>query len=167
MSDTDSLFVNVFRVPQVRYRKMGQIFLKGALWLRIPQPLYFYQEDKNGLLVLILYLRLLLSNLLWLLYADAKKTYHSILTNPSASVLNQSNSLWPHGLGPTRLLCPQHVPGKHTGVGCYFLLAGIFLTQGSNLLSYIIRWFFTTESLGKSSESQSLLLNKMHFVFNV
>ena len=140
-----------------------RFFLKGALWLRIPQPLYFYQEDRNGLFILILYLRLLLSNLLWLLYADAKKTYHSLLMNSSAWVLNQSHSLLPHGLGPTRLLCPWDVPGKNTGV----LLPGIFLTQELNLLSCIIHWLFTTESLGKSSESQSLLLDIMYFVFNV
>jgi len=36
-------------------------------------------------------------------------------------------------LWPTRLLCPWNFPGKkHTGVGCHFLLQGIFLTQGSN-----------------------------------
>ena len=33
---------------------------------------------------------------------------------------------------PTRLLCPWGFPGKNTGVGCHFLLKGIFLTQGSN-----------------------------------
>ena len=44
-----------------------------------------------------------------------------------------SNSLWPHGLWPTRLLCPWNFPGKSTGVGCHFLLQGIFQTQGSNL----------------------------------
>ena len=32
----------------------------------------------------------------------------------------------------TRLLCPWDFPGKTTGVGCHFLLWGIFLTQGSN-----------------------------------
>ena len=38
-----------------------------------------------------------------------------------------------HGLmEPTRLLCPWDFPGKKTGVGCYFLLQGIFLTQGLN-----------------------------------
>lgn len=26
MSDTNNLYVNIFRVPQVSYRKMGQIF---------------------------------------------------------------------------------------------------------------------------------------------
>ena len=32
----------------------------------------------------------------------------------------------------TRLLCPWDFPGNNTGVGCYFLLQGIFLTQGLN-----------------------------------
>ena len=32
-----------------------------------------------------------------------------------------------------RLLCPWNSPGKNTGVGCNFLLQGIFLTQGKNL----------------------------------
>ena len=35
-------------------------------------------------------------------------------------------------LQPTRLLCPWNSPGKNTGVGCHFLLQGIFLTQESN-----------------------------------
>ena len=38
----------------------------------------------------------------------------------------------PRGLEPIRLLPPWDSPGKNTGVGCYFLLQGIFLTQGSN-----------------------------------
>ena len=33
-----------------------------------------------------------------------------------------SNSLWLHGLQPTRLLCPWDFPGKSTGVGCHCLL---------------------------------------------
>ena len=44
-----------------------------------------------------------------------------------------SDSLWPHGLQPTRLLRPWDSPGKNTGVGCHFLLQGIFSTQGLNL----------------------------------
>ena len=43
-----------------------------------------------------------------------------------------SNSLWPHGLQPTRLLRPWDFPGESTGVGCHFLLQGIFPTQESN-----------------------------------
>ena len=37
-----------------------------------------------------------------------------------------------HGLQPARLLCPWDFPGKNTGVGCHFLLQGIFPTQRSN-----------------------------------
>ena len=33
-----------------------------------------------------------------------------------------SNSLWPHGLEPTRLLCPWDFPGKNTGVSIHSLL---------------------------------------------
>ena len=43
-----------------------------------------------------------------------------------------SDSLWPHGLQPTRPLCPWDSPGKNTRVGCIALLQGIFPTQGSN-----------------------------------
>ena len=31
-----------------------------------------------------------------------------------------------------RILCPRNSPGKNIGVGCHFLLRGIFPTQGSN-----------------------------------
>ena len=44
-----------------------------------------------------------------------------------------SESVRPHGLWSARLLCPWDSPGKNTGVGCHFLLQGIFPTQGSNL----------------------------------
>ena len=39
---------------------------------------------------------------------------------------------------PTRLLCPCKFPGKNTGVGCHFLLQGIFPTQGLN--SHLLNW---------------------------
>ena len=43
-----------------------------------------------------------------------------------------SDSLQSHGLEPTRILHPWNFPGKSTGVGCHFLLQGIFPTPGSN-----------------------------------
>ena len=52
-------------------------------------------------------------------------------THSVVSVL--SESLWPHWLQPTKLLCPWDSPSKDIGVGCHALLQGIFLTQGSNL----------------------------------
>ena len=45
------------------------------------------------------------------------------------SHLAVSDSLGPHGLQPTRLLCPQDSPGKNTGVGCHALHQDIFPTQ--------------------------------------
>ena len=54
--------------------------------------------------------------------------YMSVLSH---SVI--SDSLRPRGLWPTRLLCPWDSLGKNAGVGCHFLLQGIFLTQGTNL----------------------------------
>ena len=40
----------------------------------------------------------------------------------------------PCGLQSTRL-CPCDFPGKNTGVGCHFLLQGIFLTMDRNSIS--------------------------------
>ena len=48
----------------------------------------------------------------------------------SCSVL--SDFLKHYGLQPARFLCPWDSLGKNTRVGCYFLLQGIFSTQGSN-----------------------------------
>ena len=49
--------------------------------------------------------------------------------------------LWPHGLQPTRVLCPWDSPGKNTVVGCHFFLHGIFPTLGSNVhLLCLLHW---------------------------
>ena len=51
-----------------------------------------------------------------------------------------SEFLGPHGLQPTRLLCPWGSPGKNIGVGSRSLLQGIFLTEGLNLGLLNCRW---------------------------
>ena len=51
--------------------------------------------------------------------------------------------MWPHGLQTSRHLCPWDFWGKNTGVGCHFLLQGIFLTQGLTQASLIAGRFFT------------------------
>ena len=61
---------------------------------------------------------------------------HVILIMKESESVSRSivpDSLRLHGLQPVRLLCPGDFPGKDTGMGCHFLLQGIFLTQGSNL----------------------------------
>ena len=63
-------------------------------------------------------------------------TSWDVVVSPRSSpaLLTQScPTLWLQGLQPTRLFCPWNFPGKNTGVGCHFLLQGIFLTQGLNL----------------------------------
>ena len=41
-------------------------------------------------------------------------------------------SLWPHVLRPPGFFVHGIFPGKDAGVGCHFLLQGLFPTQGSN-----------------------------------
>ena len=55
-----------------------------------------------------------------------------------------SHSLPPYDPQSARLLCLWDFPDKNTGVGCYLVLQGIFLTQGSNLriLHWQVGFFF-------------------------
>ena len=66
--------------------------------------------------------------------AESKELKSLLMKVKSESEVAQScpDSSRPHGLQPTRLLCPWDFPGKSIGVGCHFLLQGIFLTQGLN-----------------------------------
>ena len=58
----------------------------------------------------------------------------AFLPRHSSSVSHSvvSNSLQPHGLWPTRLLCPWGSLGKNIGVDCHSLLQRLFRTQGLN-----------------------------------
>ena len=81
-------------------------------------------------------------------YAIEAKAHFLVLCVLSCSV--ESSTLRPHGLQPARLLCPWDCPGKDTGVGCHFLLQGIFPTQGLNpYLTALAGRFFTTEPPGE------------------
>ena len=60
-----------------------------------------------------------------------------------------SNSLWPHGLQPTRLSCPWNFPAKNIGASCHFLLYRIFLTPGLNLSPAFGMQIFITAPPGK------------------
>ena len=51
-----------------------------------------------------------------------------------------SDSQWPHGLQPTRHLCPWDFPGKSTGVGCHCLLREQFLEPG-NYATNVSCWY--------------------------
>ena len=60
--------------------------------------------------------------------ASLQKGLHS-----TTSLFSCVQLLRPHGVPPTRIFCPRDFPGKNTGMGCHFLLQGIFLTQGPSL----------------------------------
>ena len=49
-----------------------------------------------------------------------------------------SDCLRPHGLQPTRLLCPWDCPGKSTGVGCHRLLWDLRVTWGKLSKVYLL-----------------------------
>ena len=62
----------------------------------------------------------------------AAVTVYSDYESKSDSHSVMSNSLQPHGLWLSRLLCPWNSPGKNTGVGSCSLLQRIFPTQRLN-----------------------------------
>ena len=49
-------------------------------------------------------------------------THQNVLSVSVLSCSVTSDSLQPHGLQISRLLCPQDFPGKNTTVGCHFIL---------------------------------------------
>ena len=62
------------------------------------------------------------------------------------------DSCQPHGLKPTRLLCPWDFLGKNAGGGCRALLQGILPTPVSNpCLPHLLhcKWTLPTEPPGK------------------
>ena len=71
-----------------------------------------------------------------------------------------SDSLRPHGLQLVRILCPWDFPSKNTGMGCCFLLQGLFPTQGSpaSLVSPALAGGFFTAVLPELSLDQINLL---------
>ena len=98
-----------------------------------------------------------IQNFMQLLYSFSLKSRFAscyIIFNSACSVISiVPNSLQPCGLYPARLLCPWDFAGKNIGVGCHFLLQGIFPTQESNphLLSSALAgrfffFFFTTSA---------------------
>ena len=76
-----------------------------------------------------------------------------------------SDSLWPHGLQPTRLLCPWDSPGKNTWVAISFS-RGSSWSRDWTCISCTAGRFFTAEPLGKTGEvnggDQKLSKTNMH-----
>ena len=80
----------------------------------------FLGEDVSSIWVLQISLEEFNTNLSVITVSQGKATVVCVCV---CSIV--SNSLWPHGLQPARLLCPWASPSKNTGVGCHFLLKRI------------------------------------------
>ena len=65
-----------------------------------------------------------------------------------------SDSSWPHGLQPTRLLCPWEFPGKSTGVGCHCLFLLCLRSQFNEFHQLFIElWKIVCHKSGQNSIS--------------
>ena len=89
---------------------------------------------------------------------NATELYTSALFRCELSHSVMSYSLCPHGLWPARLLCPWNFLGRNTGVGCHFLLQGIFPTQGLNpCLLGLLHWQAYSLSLAPSGKPLNIV----------
>ena len=96
-------------------------------WLQRLQNLLGYQN-----LQILKFLMYKTERYLHRTYTQSPVYFMSSLCYNCWFALVASDSLRPHRLYLTRLLCPWDSPGKNTGRGCHALLQGIFLTQGLN-----------------------------------
>ena len=67
----------------------------------------------------------------------------------AGSLLSVSRPLRPHGLSPPGSSVPWDSPGKNTGVGCHFLLQGIFPPRDRTHVSDTAGRFFTIWATGE------------------
>ena len=58
-----------------------------------------------------------------------------------------SDSVWPHGLQPPRLLCPWDFPGKSTGVGAVSSSRGSFWPRDCTCLLHLLHWQLNSSPL--------------------
>ena len=68
-----------------------------------------------------------------------------------------SDSLWPHGLLPTELLCPWDSPDKNTGVGCHSLLQESSQPRDRTHISCIAGEFFTIWATREAIRNQNVI----------
>ena len=69
------------------------------------------------------------------------------------------------GLQPTRLLHPWDFLGKSTGMGCHFLLEGIFPTQGLNPGLPRCRQAKDKDAINSGLDTNSILRDKILFIY--
>ena len=95
------------------------------------------------------------------------RNFVTSLRDPHFCMLSHSvmsDSSWPHGLWPARLLCPWDSPGKNTEVGLLFPPPGDLSNPGfkptSTVSPALAEGFFTTLPPGKPFQSYYYLIRK-------
>ena len=80
------------------------------------------------------------------------------------------DSSQPHGLQPTRLLCPWDFPGKSTGVGCHCLLrsspAPQFKSFGSAFFMIQLSHLYMTTGKAIALTTRTFVGKVMSLLFN-
>ena len=141
--------LSIFQEPKLILAQMMPALEKLGALIRPPTP----EEQPAPWVLLVLCPSKALSGLwYWPLRVPTLKGNDSSTQNSltkQVQLFSHSvvvHSLRPHGLLPTRLLCPWDSPGMDTGVDCCSLLQGIILTQGSKL--HLLHWQVGSLSLG-------------------
>ena len=67
-------------------------------------------------------------------------TYICVCVCVSHSVV--SDSLWPHGLQPTRLLCPWNSQGKNPGVDCQYVCMYMYICMYMCIYIWFLKAFY-------------------------
>ena len=93
---------------------------------------------------------LILAAQLWLVLLLTSNSWQTCPVSPGVLAAQVCLTLLPEA---SQAPLPWDSPGKNAGVGCHFLLQGIFLTQGSNThVPSLLDWqaeSFATEPPGK------------------
>ena len=94
-----------------------------------PLSLYIYRE-RDILFQILFHYKLLQDTEYSSLCCTVDPVVYLFYSCECPSVM--SNSLRPHWVAPTRLLCPWDFPGKNSGVCCHSFLQGNFPSQELN-----------------------------------
>ena len=109
---------------------------------KVPGPQHESRQWHQTLLTVIIFLTAMHSK------QEKKSQLHLRMTLYFKSLQSCPTLCNPMDCKPIRLLCPWDSPSKNPGVGCHFLLQGIFPTQGQNPCSLkssaLVGGFFTT-----------------------
>ena len=125
---SNSVWFSIFSLRESFTRRASEIHLWFSFWCFIEKPSFFHSFIHENYWLFPFYS----NNLAFILHSFS---YEYFTLGIYMCILSSSvgfDSLSPHGLYPTRLLCPWNFLGKNTGMGCYFFLQGIFPTQELN-----------------------------------